>query len=389
MHSDGTRTAWGLVLALWAAGLGAAAQYGKISVIFDRMAALYPEAGTSIGFTVSLVGFLGLLLGVVAGACVAAFGYRRTIVAALWAGAAMSLFQALQPPFAAFLLSRVVEGLSHLGLVVAIPTLIAQISAERDRGLTLTLWGTFFGVAFTILAWAGLPIVARFGPLALFAVHGAFMAIMAIGLQRAMRGITVTDRPAMPALTDLPSIHLQIYRSPRISAPAAGWVFYTACFVAILTVLPPFIDAEIRAFVLGAMPLASILSSLTIGVFALRHVSAVTVIMAGFVCCVLCMVWLWFAPGAPSACLALAASMGLVQGASFAAVPQLNNTAADRARANGAMAQAGNFGNTLGTPFMVAILAVGGYGLLTWTVAALFALGIAVHVLLAMRRRIV
>ena len=40
-----TKTLWGAVLAVWAAGLGAAAQYGKISVVFDRLPELYPEAG--------------------------------------------------------------------------------------------------------------------------------------------------------------------------------------------------------------------------------------------------------------------------------------------------------------------------------------------------------
>ena len=52
--TDDTR--WGLVLVIWAAGLGAAAQYGKISVVFDRMGGLYPLAGGSIAFTVSLGG---------------------------------------------------------------------------------------------------------------------------------------------------------------------------------------------------------------------------------------------------------------------------------------------------------------------------------------------
>ena len=146
---------WGLILAVWAAGLGAAAQYGKISVIFGRMDELYPQAGTALSFTVSLVGTLGILLGAVAALYVAAFGYRRTLVWALWAGAAMSALQALHLPFGVFLASRVFEGLSHLGIVVAGPVLIAQLSSDRGRGLAMTLWSTFFAVAFTLLAWLG------------------------------------------------------------------------------------------------------------------------------------------------------------------------------------------------------------------------------------------
>ena len=72
-------TRWSVILLIWGAGLGAAAQYGKVSVVFAEMAELFPDAGRAIGFTVSLVGFLGIGLGVIAGMVVASFGFRRTL----------------------------------------------------------------------------------------------------------------------------------------------------------------------------------------------------------------------------------------------------------------------------------------------------------------------
>lgn len=62
-----SKTNWPLVWLLWAAGLGAGAQYGKISVVFDRLPALSPDAGSALGFLVSLVGVLGIMLGAMAG----------------------------------------------------------------------------------------------------------------------------------------------------------------------------------------------------------------------------------------------------------------------------------------------------------------------------------
>ncbi|NIZ61583.1 MFS transporter [Sedimentitalea sp. CY04] len=383
--SDKTR--WGLILVIWAAGLGAAAQYGKISVVFDRMAELYPLAGGSIGFTVSLVGLLGILFGVVAGMFVAAFGYRRTLVWALWTGAVMSALQALHLPFPVFLGTRVIEGLSHLGLVVAGPTLIAQVSTEKTRGLAMTLWSTFFAVAFTLLAWLGLPLVAKFGVLSLFGAHAAIMAGLAVLLGQALRNVPVPERQAVPSLAKLPALHWRIYRSPWLVAPAAGWLFYTACFVAILTVIPPFIDENIRGFVLGVMPLASIAVSMTLGVYLLRFVRAVRLVQTGFALCAMIGVWLMLVPGSPLACIAVAGAMGLVQGGSFAMVPQLNETAADRARSSGAMAQAGNLGNTIGTPLMVTVLSTAGYAGMLSTVVVLFSAGFLVHAVLAIRRR--
>ena len=92
-------------------------------------------------------------------------------------------------------------------------------------------------------------------------------------------------------------------------------------------------------------------------------------------------------PGLPLACLALAAAMGLIQGATFTAVPQLNGTAATQAQANGAMAQMGNLGNTLGTPVMAAALAGLGYTGLPLLAGTAFVAGLALHLLLAAQRR--
>ncbi|MEM6758394.1 MAG: MFS transporter [Pseudomonadota bacterium] len=379
------RTHFALVFALWGAGLGAAGQYAKISVIFDRLPELYPDAGAALGFIVSLVGFVGIVLGVVAGLVVARFGYRRAMLWALWSGAALSAFQATLPALPLLLTSRVLEGVSHLALVVAAPTLIAALSAERHRGFTLSLWSTFFSVAFTILVTFGLPLVAWGGVPALFWAHAAWMAGFAIILTLFLREVSAPP-PAPLSLTGVLRDHVAIYRSPRISAPGVGWIFYTFCFLAILTVLPPFIPEPWRVFTLAAMPLVSIVSSLTLGVFALRFMTAVQVIQLGFVACAAAVVWLWLVPGSPVASLALAAAFGLVQGATFAAVPELSPTADAQAQSYGALAQAGNLGNTIGTPVLLAVLALSGYGGMILLCAVVLGMGAVSHGLFATRR---
>jgi predicted MFS family arabinose efflux permease len=379
------RTSFPLILALWGAGLGAAGQYAKISVIFDQLGGVYPQAGAALGFIVSLVGLVGIVLGVVAGLVVARIRYRRAMLWALWAGAAVSLFQATLPAMPLMLLSRVIEGMSHLAIVVAAPTLIVSLSAERHRGLTLTLWSTFFGVAFTLLVVLGLPLVEARGLRALFIAHALWMAVFALVLTVFLRPIEVPQEGRL-TLAGMACDHVAIYRSPRIAAPGAGWLFYTFCFLAILTVLPPYIAPDWRAWVLGAMPLMSIAVSMTFGVVALRVMTAVSLVQIGFGACIASLIWLWVMPGLPLACLALAAALGLVQGASFAAVPQLNATAAHQSQAYGAMAQTGNLGNTLGTPALLVVLGVAGFAGLIWTCIAVFAAGLGAHAWMARRR---
>lgn len=375
------------VFALWAAGLGAAAQYAKMSVIFDLLPDLYPQAGAALGFLVSLVGGVGILFGVVAGLMVARIRYRRALLSALWLGAAVSAFQALLPGFGWMLASRVIEGLSHLAIVVAAPTLIAQLSTIKDRGFTLTLWGTFFGVAFAILTLAGRPLALAWGVPALFAAHALYMAGCALVLSATLRSLPEEGAQPPFSLSQIWRDHLAIYRSPFLSAPAAGWLFYTFSFVSILTVLPPYLPEGWRAITMAAMPLTSIAVSMTIGVALLRRSPAVRVVQAGFALSALSMVWLWLTPGLPLPCLALAAAMGLIQGASFTAVAQLNHGPAAQAQANGAVAQMGNLGNSLGTPIMAFGLVTFGGAALPLLAGGAFVMGLMAHLLLGAARR--
>lgn len=380
------RTNWLLVVLLYLAGLGAAAQYGKVSVVFDRLPGVWPDAGTSLGFALSLVGFVGILLGVTAGIVVAKVRYRRAMLWALAAGAGVSAYQATLPGLPLFLASRVLEGMSHLAIVVAAPTLIAQLSAPKDRGLTLTLWGTFFGVAFTILVWGGLPFADVFGLSGLFLAHGLYLAAFAVILFLVLPRVQADQPDGDLSIGGILRRHAVIYRSPRMSAPALAWLSYTFTYVSLLTLLPPLILPELRALVVGAMPLVSIVSSLTLGVYLLRRMSAVYVMMLGFAFASLAALALAFAPGDAALCLALAAALGLVQGAGFAAVPELNEPLQDRAQANGALAQTGNIGNTLGPPMLLAVATAAGYPAMMLCAAAVLALGILGQQALARRR---
>ena len=380
---------WFLVVALWLAGLGAAGQYAKISVVFDQLPTHYPNAGAALGFVVSLVGAVGIVFGVVAGLVVVQAGLRRALLVALGSGAVGAGLEAFMPPLPWLLALRGLEGLSHLVIVVAIPTLIAQISAPHHRAFTLTLWSTFFGVAFSLLVAFGLPLVAWKGVPALFAAHAVWMAVFAAVLALMLPRDPLREQGPALSWRVVLAQHKEIYASPALAAPGVGWLFYTFCFLALLTILPPFIPENLRAATLAAMPLASIAVSLTVGVFLLRYVSAIAVIIMGFALSILSLFWVLWVPGDPAACLALSAALGLAQGASFAAVPQLCEDDADKAKANGAMAQMGNLGNTTGTPAMLFILVSLGYAGLITTAICMFVAAILAHLWLHRRRRAV
>ncbi|MFK7753258.1 MAG: MFS transporter [Sedimentitalea sp.] len=378
------KTAFPRVIGLWAAGLGAAAQFGKMAVGFPYLSETY-GSGVAVGFIVSLVGLVGVVFGVTAGLLVASVGFRRALVGALLLGAVMSAYQASLPPIGLMLASRALEGVSHLAIVVAAPTLIAQLSAARHRGLTLSLWSTFFGVAFAALVWLGDPLAQRYGIGAVLFAHATYMAAMAV----VVAVMLPRDPPAPHVALSFGGLlrdHVTIYQSPFLNAPALGWVCYAGAFVAILTIMPSFLPETIRASVIGAMPLVGIACSMTLGVWLLRRGSAVAIIQTGFLLSLVLSGVLWVWPTSALPYLALALALGLVQGASFAAIAQLNPDPSAQAKANGALAQMGNIGTTCGTPLLAALVAawqITGFAIFA---VVLFSAGAALHAWMAHRR---
>jgi MFS family permease len=377
------------ILMLWLAGLGSAAQFGKLSFAFDLMAARYPEQGAAgIGLIVSIVGIVGLIFGTTAGLLVARIGPRRAIVAALALGAVVSALQTLPLPYAALILTRVLEGVSHLAIVVVGPTMIAGLAPIRLQGLAMTLWSSFFGVTYALLALIAPALLADGSITTLFLGHAGWMAALALLLQVLLP--TDPAAPPLPSLSGLVRQHGTIYASPSIAAPAMGFVFYTALYVALLTLLPPLLPEGQRAFAAAGMPLLSIAVSLTFGVWGLRYMTAVRMVQAGYAAGLMATLALWAGWGQGTATLlaafALAGAMGIVQGASFASIPQLNTTSEDRARASGAVAQLGNVGTTSGTPILALLVAsMGPPGVIAFALP-LCAAGIAVHAWQSRRR---
>ncbi|WP_166418363.1 MFS transporter [Cochlodiniinecator piscidefendens] len=378
-----------LILLLWLSGLGAAAQFAKIAVPFSFLLEYYPNAGASAGWLLTLVSTIGAALGIVAGTLVARWGSGRMLIASLILGGCVSLWQSIMPALSLMMLSRVIEGASHLIIVVAAPTLIAQISPDKMRGASMALWSTFFGVTFALVAWFGVGFVTTHGLPALFVLHGIYMLILAVLLAAALglKHLTAQKNGAPLTLRGVLSLHAKAYKSPFIFAPALGWFFYTFTFVALLTLLPSLLPNTLRTTVSGLMPLVSIPVSLGVVGIALMFFSAVHIVILGFVLAILVLSSIYI--GAPIAVIAITlfAVLGLVQGASFASVPQLNTTIEDQALSNGVMAQMGNLGNLLGTPMLFIALESGGSGFTFAIIIGFYAIAAMGHLVLKKRRQ--
>lgn len=377
------------VMVLWLAGLGAAMQFAKIGVTFSYVRAQFPDAGAEIGMLLSTISLFGILFGMTAAVLVSRVGFRRMLLFALVLGAVMSLWQSTGLGFWTLLTSRMIEGISHLIIVVAAPTLIAQISVGRHRGMAMTLWSTFFGVAYAITAWFGIPFVETYGLGRLFLVHGGFMLLVAAILGAMLGNLQIipeTDRASLGFRSVLRQ-HATAYLSPFIAAPAIGWLFYTFAFVSLMSILPEFMTASDRATIMAVMPLGGIAVALIGVTVLLRYMQATRIVILGFSVAFLATILLWLGAPVVGISVGLFAVLGLVQGASFAAVPRLNSTPQSQAIANGAMAQMGNLGNMLGLPVLLAIMSEFGRTGMIITVGLCFLTGAVAHIWFEWLRR--
>ena len=355
------RSDWFLILLVFVIGLNAAAQVIKISLTLHPLSIEFNRSLPEISILVSLVGLISILFGLVTGNIVATFGARRVMLIALLIGAFTSLLEALLPQFLLMSILRLIEGFSHLALVVAAPAMLAHVANDRDRPIAMALWATFFGMAFAIgtvivpklLAWGGLQL--------LFASHGFFLLILTLLL--AWRA---PYSKKMSLNLKFLSTHFTTYSTPELCTPGLGFVFYTFIYVAFLTFLPDVVSHQSWQFWL---PLLSLTATLLAGWLA-RFLNVLTISLTGFSMIVAggfavlanfeLAIWIMFI------------GLGLVPAAQFAMIPALNVSEADRAIASGAIAQMGNIGTASGTPVFAILIVWGGpnYLLLSILIAA-------------------
>ena len=141
------RTDWRLIGLLFLTGLFAAAQFAKISLTLVDLGRIYP--GAALPFAVSALSVAGILFGVAAGMIVAQFGARRVLLVALASASVISLSQSVLPSFQIFMGLRIVEGFSHLAIVVA-----AVMSAVGAAGIP----GTGYLMLSVVLSTVPLPL---------------------------------------------------------------------------------------------------------------------------------------------------------------------------------------------------------------------------------------
>lgn len=373
--STSSTTHWHRVFLLWVCGILAAMQFAKISLTFPVLQARFGVSPAQMGWVLSMVGVVGLTLGVSMGLLAPRVGYRRLLMTGLLLGSALAAIQASDLPFALFFATRVLEGASHLSVVVAAPTLMAGAASNQHRSIAMGLWSTFVGTAFAMCAAFGQSFLLQHSVFYLFGLHGALLLIAALLVWSWVP-------PDPPRASEAPRAgllarHVRIYTHWATAMPGLCFFCYTGLAVALLTFLPRALP-EGQRWAAAVLPFVGMAGTFGAG-WLTRRQSPLQLLRwiypAMGLSSVLCALAITCGWGYTSAALLLMGVSGLAGGAAFALIPALNKDAAQQARANGAVAQMGNLGATLGPPtFALALSQQPAWGL-ALPVVALATLG--------------
>jgi predicted MFS family arabinose efflux permease len=345
---------------LFMAGLVASMHFAKLAPIMDAVAQALGLSLVQSAWAVSSLGVVGVLFAIAVGAVIAVLGLRRSLLTALFGGALLAALVAVVPQAALFLSLRVLEGFSHLVIVVAAPALMARQANAHDRPLAMALWGCFFGFGFAITSAVAPPVVAVWGWRGVLGGHAMLMALVGALVWHALRAQPDGQRSAWPTLGHLLQSHINTYRSGAPLLLALCFGAYGALFLAMLTFLGRFWTqvlgySSAQAGQFNALLALVTLAFTMLGGYLVRWgVALRTGLVAAFVLVGLCTLGLLVAKPGPLLSNALAllmmAGFGLIPGFVFANVARVAPTPERAALAYGAIAQFGNVGTFSGTP---------------------------------------
>ncbi len=390
---------WPAVLLLYAAGLMAAAQLGKMSALVPVIGPALGLSLMSAAWAVSLLEIGGATLGTVASGLALRLGLWRSLRWGLVALAVAGLGSASAAGELSLMLWRLLEAAGYLGVTVSAPVLMVRLTAAqgseaqgglggrqpRAQMLAMTLWSTFVSVGVALGASGAAAAAVPLG------WRGTLLAggLLAAALALATRALAPAIRP------DGPASHTLATQAAPVAVGAAAWCLalgfglFALFAVGVMALLPTFLvdGAGLSAAAAGQWTGLASLSAVAgsaLGAVLLRLEVALrwpTVLALALPAGA---VWGVFAAephAARAVVLAIAIHVlgGLYACLAFTALPRLVSGPAQLVRANGLITQFGASGSLLGAPMMAAGASHFGWpgGAAAASVAALLAVPLA------------
>jgi MFS family permease len=364
------RTRWGVIMFIVACGMVGAAQVFKFA---PAMPTIRRELGLGLvagGWVFSIVNLIAMLMGFVAGTLSDIFGHRRTLMIGLLALGLGSMAGSFAESGAVMLLSRVIEGIGFLAVVVAAPGLIAAEATVRDRHLAFSLWGVYHP--------AGVALMLVSAPFILEALGWRVVWQGISGLSFLFAALVLVYRPQLSdrSLSEGAAFG-RVVQNLKLTLAAPGprllaltFAFYAFSFISVVAWLPTFMiehrgfSAVLAGSLTALVIIANAVGNLAAGIFlhrGLRYYLPILV-TAGMMALAALVIFSGTLPDGLryGACLIYSLFGGMVPTTVFAAGPVMAPSRTQLGAVNGMIVQGANFGSVFGPPAVAAVVAWSG-----------------------------
>jgi len=272
--SDKAARAWSLhVSLLIGSGIIASAQIGKAVISIPLIRNDLALGLDLAGLIVATFATLGAITGIGAGVVVGRFGLRRSLITGMSAMALGNVIGAIAPDQLVLLAARIIEGVGFLGVVLAIPSMLAQLVSREKRDFVMAGWSAYMPIGIMLMLLVA-PLLPTIGWRSFWLANALATGSCAILLAIHAPATPVTARAgAARFFADA----LAIVRRPSCLLLAFAFFAYS-CQIFSLTFALPLLLTSVHGVSLGA---AGLLSAMVLAVSAIGHLSSSLLLRAG------------------------------------------------------------------------------------------------------------
>ena len=364
-----------------AAGVSASLHVGKLP---PAVAVLQQQLGVSLvqaGFLLSTVQVAGMLLGLAVGLTADRWGLRRTMLIGLALMAAASAVGAAATSFGWLLITRVVEGLGFLLVVMPAPGLIRRSVSVQAMSGFMGWWGAYMPIGSATALLLGPFVLHALGWQAWWLLLGAASALAGLAVWQ----LVPPDASCRTAVSSAEAEHpwqarlALTLRSPGPWLVATTFAVYSGQWIGLVGFLPTIyaqagLTAQVAGMLTAVVAAANLVGNLSAGRLLQRGWSAARCLQMGFGGMAVCAL-LAFVQWNGEALLPLAARFavivlfsaigGLIPATLFTTAVRLAPDASTVSTTVGFMQQLSCVGQFAGPPLIAALASiVGGW---QWT----------------------
>jgi len=261
------------VLLLMGSGVVAAAQIGKAIISVPMIRSELALSLDLAGLIVATFATIGAMTGIGAGLVVSRLGARRSLIGGMGVIALGNMIGANAPDQLVLLVARIIEGVGFLAVVLAVPSMLAQLVAREKRDFVMAAWSAYMPIGIMLMLLVA-PLLSTIGWRNFWLANALATGSCAI--------LLAIHAPATPATAHAGAARffadaLTIVRQPSCLVLAFAFFAYS-CQIFSLTFALPLLLTSAYGVSLGA---AGLLSAMVLAVSAIGHLSSGLLLRAG------------------------------------------------------------------------------------------------------------